>query len=306
MCPFYHHFEVLIGTLEKPTEYILKSSSEVWEITCGGDNARQCHHTKFILKNHKNDNLAGSTPFWHAMKLLFVMDLTKSYLNSFYSYQYLEKYSILKIPTVYDVLEGSNSCAIALEKIDAVAMSIKDVNRSNIERFSRFLAGLHQQKVDRFGVIEPLQKDFDCIEDLTWHERLALTITTLAGGRNIDSTYVNKSLELLQAVRIKKIVPLMMDLRWDQFALKKGDLVGVFDLDAFVFAPIELDYVILEYLLPVEQVQYFYNEYFSITGQSIQITGEQRFVYRVLFYLMNALGETDFEKWMAQPELFVS
>ena len=104
----------------------------------------------------------------------------------------------------------------------------------------------------------------------------------------------------------QRIVPLMMDLRWDQFSQIEGELVGVFDLDAFVFAPIELDFVILEYLLTAQQLTIFKKAYEEEGANDLSVPSiaKVRNVYRVLFFLINVLGEEDIEKWMNQPCFF--
>ena len=285
------------------------SSSEVWEIVCTESKTSVFPYPEFILKSHNKESLEGKTPFWQAMEFLFGLTLTQSYLNSAYSYEYLSQHSALKIPQIYDTLNGGSNCAIVLEKIDAVSMSDNDINSQNIEKFAHHLASLHRQEIDEVGVIAPFSTKSNLSNPylnkaVFWQEKVALTITTLARHLDLNSCYIDKALDWIQAVSLHKIVPVMMDLRWDQFAIQDGQLVGVFDLDAYVFAPIELDFVILEYLLTAEQAQVFCSKYVSITGQRIQLTEEQRYVYRVLFYLMNALGETDLEKWMNQPELF--
>jgi len=57
----------------------------------------------------------------------------------------------------------------------------------------------------------------------------------------------------------------MPDLRWDQFLSNGKQITALIDLDALVMGPIELDWVILEYLLSAQQAEWFILEYATFT-----------------------------------------
>lgn len=98
-------------------------------------------------------------------------------------------------------------------------------------------------------------------------------------------------------------VPMMPDLRWDQFLVSNGQLSALVDLDAFVFAPIELDFVLLEYLMSGEQLVIWVEGY-KRAGGVIRDIGAVREVYRKLLFAMNVLGEDDLICWLARPCYF--
>lgn len=94
----------------------------------------------------------------------------------------------------------------------------------------------------------------------------------------------------------------MPDLRWDQFLTKKERLFALTDLDAIVYGPREMEWVLLEYLLTPSQAEVFLKEYTQFLP--VPDLTEVRDVYRTLLYMMNVLGSTDYEAWMKQPKLF--
>ncbi len=95
----------------------------------------------------------------------------------------------------------------------------------------------------------------------------------------------------------------MPDLRWDQFLIKNDNpKLALLDLDAFVFAPRELDFILLEFLLDQQQIQCFtevYSKYHAIPDLEYA-----RPAYRLLLFFMEVLGEQDIDKWMMQQTRF--
>ena len=80
--------------------------------------------------------------------------------------------------------------------------------------------------------------------------------------------------------------------------------MGVYDLDAYVAAPVELDFVMLEYLLDKQQLDIFVEVYSKQKGMTIPNLDQVRSVYRHLFFIVNALGESDYQKWQSHPTYF--
>ncbi|MEA1988688.1 MAG: hypothetical protein U9N57_05720, partial [Pseudomonadota bacterium] len=73
-------------------------------------------------------------------------------------------------------------------------------------------------------------------------------------------------------------------------------------LDAFVFGAVELEFVVLEYLLDEQQAEQFKDLYQA--SNTLPDLTECREVYRVLLFLMNILGEESFDTWMQAPTRF--
>jgi len=258
----------------------------------------------FILKSHSATTV---TPFWRGMQLMFGLSVREAYQNAPESYAYLSKVCSLQTPKVLDVLSSQYSSALVLEKIAGESVNPVDVTNQIITQLAEYLARLHQQSVTSLGALNSNSAAKQTHVLSFWQQRLKQTVMSLAETNYSQNKYVLEALDKIKEVNYQKLVPLMMDLRWDQFAQQKGVLTGVFDLDAYVKAPIELDFVILEYLLTEPQLEIFveaYNRANANEALIIPSLENVRFVYRMVFFLMNALGETDIDKWMSHPTFF--
>lgn len=74
------------------------------------------------------------------------------------------------------------------------------------------------------------------------------------------------------------------------------------DLDAIVYGPKTLEFVLLEYLLDQKQAEIFAVEYMN--HQTIPDLTAVRLPYRLLLFLMNVLGEMDLNSWLNHPKRF--
>lgn len=284
------------------------SSAEIWLIKgFAGLVNNDLTSSEYILKSHKtHPNQSGIYSFWSIMQSLFGLDLVLSYKNAQYSYAKLAQISSLKMPVCYDLLQGPNQMALVLEKLDGHTFHAEHLTRTTIEQFTNYLAGLHNNQQAGFGLIHEVGAELkaNLFQINEWRERLKSSLMQSFQTTKIMGFDIAELLKAIDRLETQKYVPVMMDLRWDQFAVNNGNLMGVFDLDAYVYAPIELDFVILEYLFNADQAWQFQETYFSLTGQNIGLTHEQRVVYRALFFVMNALGKNDYQNWMSQPVIF--
>lgn len=280
------------------------SSSDVWEIqgVCFEDDSKLID---YVIKSHQVSNPSS---FWQGMDLLFKRSICNSYRDARATYAFIDALTDLKIPKVCDLLIGKTHCALVLEKIYGESIQIAEVSDSLVKQLAKFLAEMHSHPVTRKGpIVTQAEVEQGLVyESKAWQQDVLLAIQTLSSEELAKSPWVIDALKNTSDLTIQDIVPLMMDLRWDQFSQIDGKLVGVFDLDAFVFAPIELDFVILEYLLNAEQLKIFKKAYVEegVNNLSVPSIAKVRNVYRVLFFLINALGEVDIVKWMNQPCFF--
>jgi hypothetical protein len=124
-------------------------------------------------------------------------------------------------------------------------------------------------------------------------------------GRNLQTSDLNPTIikQLAQHLAACHQQGLIMpDLRWDQFLTDGKTLTSLVDLDAIITGPIEIEWVILEYLLNEQQANIFYKEYSNfLVPPNI---ASKRKVHRHLLFKMNILGETNQSKWMAHPIIF--
>ena len=91
-------------------------------------------------------------------------------------------------------------------------------------------------------------------------------------------------------------------VQYAQFLQHNDELIALVDLDAFVFAPRELDFVILELILSPAQISVFSKVYkkHHVIPEIIQV----RPAYRLLLFYMQILGEADLDEWMNKEALF--
>lgn len=301
-----------VAYLEKLPGLYEDSSSEVWliEYLDMDDCLKEA-----VVKVYKKTN--DTSPFWKAMQILFDLDLCSSYQQARISYPLLSQITTLKIPKVYDCLLGEDVCAMVLENIKGQSYSANPHCTSSVRQLARFLAEMHSYSVEKIGLIAEQKKEngrygSNVVGDsmsATWQAYLTQAILTLSRDLDVSEQVLAEVLTGIKEVSISKVVPIMLDLRWDQFAQDNNRLMGIYDLDAFVFAPIELDFIILEYILTAEELVVFKEQYqleLIKCGALVEIPclKNVRAVYRFLLFLMNVLGEADIEKWLAQPHFF--
>lgn len=132
-----------------------------------------------------------------------------------------------------------------------------------------------------------------------WWQRLecGFQLTTISKQR------IESALAAARDYPEQKAVPLMLDWRWDQLAWQAGLPDTIIDLDAWVWAPETLNWVMLEYLLAGQS-----DEEISRWLVDLQVNQRQleawREVYRLLLFAMNWQGETNLDTWLAAPKLF--
>ncbi len=119
----------------------------------------------------------------------------------------------------------------------------------------------------------------------------------------IPSQLVQSALAQAKESPETKAVPLMLDWRWDQLAWQAGLPDTIIDLDAWVWAPETLSWVMLEYLLAGQS-----DEEISRWVVDLQVNQHQldawRQAYRLLLFAMNWQGETNLDAWLAAPKRF--
>ncbi len=230
--------------------------------------------------------------FWQGVNRLFALNFPASLADTNAVQQFLSRHSPLTIPECLSANSGFVLCRrLAGKTIDA-----ETVNPEIIRQLARHIAALHQQTVDHWGAIQKPKFSADL-----WASRLRQTLSYLAANNDIAISPVRLGNALKQAADIQasSFVPVMLDLRWDQFLTEDGKLTALVDLDAFVLAPRELELVLLELLLNASQAALFAEEYQRV--HFLPDLSGVRTAYRSLLFLMNVLGETDCEAWLAKP-----
>jgi hypothetical protein len=253
-----------------------------------------------VLKVCRRANLHHSS-FWQAMQALFGLQLPEQLHEYSVVYSQLAQWSPLEIPFLH-ACERENPPFAGFLLADCIAgesVQAGLVTLDMVKQLAQHLGCLHQQVASQFG---GLAKPNFAGEH--WVTRLRCTLQVLVGGSpcaHEQAWWQTLQTELLLCVE-HEFVPVMMDLRWDQFLQQNAQLTGLVDLDAMVWAPCRLEWVLLEYLLTEEQAQVFAKEYSQRHAlPNLQVV---RRVYRFLLFKMHVLGEQDLQKWMQHPVRF--
>jgi len=167
-----------------------------------------------------------------------------------------------------------------------------------VKGLAQHLTALHQVKSHNFGAV---YCDNKTLRQTEWATHLKRCLPELL--TRLPATEVRRlQAEIDEDFQPESFVLMMPDLRWDQFLQQAGQLSALTDLDAFVYAPLALDWVLLEYLLDEQQAELFKASY--AVYHAIPRLQKVRSVYRAILFEMNVLGEKNYQAWCAQPYLF--
>lgn len=260
----------------------------------------EASHGKEIIKALNSQSTSGSD-FWLGMERFLGVDL-KQQVSSFESlYPLIAQSSPLNIPTLLDTLTvpSKGIWAIKTDFLSGQAVQTQQVTSHMVRQLAEHLGRLHQIQSDHFGyIVDETKKEQDWPHHLKKQLNQCLTVRSVLSPSEKDAL-ISQIDERFQSTSFGVIMP---DLRWDQFLQLDGTLTALTDLDALVFGPVELDWVLLEYLLTPEQAQVFSLEYER--HHSIPAIADVRSVYRMMLFLMNVLGEKNYQAWRDQPRLF--
>ena len=267
------------------------STHQLWD--CDTDQG------SIILKICNDDNVADST-FWQGMSLLFDVDLANQLGEFRPVYDMLSRFSPLVIPSF--IAAGSifqdEQAFIAAIKVAGNMINASDTNDALVVGLADQIAKLHSYTHVKWGRLG--QAKFDSTQ---WTQRLGFTLKSLGEKESsIPTQLLSEATELAAQCTAEQFSPIMLDLRWDQFLHQDGKLAALVDLDAFVFAPRELELIMLEYLLDAQQATLFIDEYQKT--HAFPDLAPYRTPYRLLLFMMNVLGEKDVDSWMQATTRF--
>ncbi len=248
-----------------------------------------------VLKVCNHDNIKEST-FWQGMNSLFDAQFPDSLGHIEQIYHLLSSHSPLIIPkpSAYQ-----SSVFVLSDYLQGQEVDASTTTDEMVKQLAEHVAVLHQLQQDKWGAIH--HANFYAQD---WSPRLYATLVCLLESQSFDlsNNIITQTLEQAKQISVSQFVPVMADLRWDQFLHQQGQLSAVVDLDAFVYAPQELELVMLEYLLAADQFNYFIDSYTRYLPLPTLDTVRQP--YRLLLFLMNMLGETDIDLWLNAPTRF--
>ena len=260
--------------------------------------------------------------FWQAVQHLFGFELASNLKHYDQVYQSMTAWSPLVVPKLRH--SASYSCTekegtlfsaplrgrkfsgfLLTEFLVGRVLTPEQLTLKHVSQISEHIALLHQHSSNRFGALFDPHKISSSINQdrFAWKSRLKQTLLALKKHQSIPMDVFEKTIGLVDALQINHFQPIMLDMRWDQFLqLEGGENLALLDLDAMVWAPRELELVMLEYLLTPAQAEVFttvYTQYHELPDLK-----SARSVYRVLLFQMNVLGESSFNRWMAHPVCF--
>ncbi len=236
-----------------------------------------------------------SSPFWQIMQSLFDFDLPQQIGNFAQLYRFIDAATPLQIPTIVTAVSAQQKDNSSYHNAYIVSSLVtgEAVDKPNlimVEQLAEHIAGLHQHTFTSWGCF------YGSPNNKQWPETLVHILQDFSAQQTIPTEYLAEAIDACQHIETAEFVPIMPDLRWDQFLQEDGELTALVDLDAFVSAPRELDFVLLEYLLSAEHYAHFCQCYSTVL--TIPDISEVRPAYRLLLFLMQVLGETDIDTWM--------
>lgn len=292
--------------LIQPSQHTLFSSLIVAEpvLSAFEDSTNQLWSLVFedekraILKVCPLNGVDGSS-FWVGVSTLFGFDYPKSIGHYASVYEQVARLSGLAIPKLFSCESATLEYAgfLFCSMLPGQALTAP-VNDCMVEQLAHHLASFHAHASARFGSLFNPQMLGE-----EWWPRVGGTVELLAKMQGVDlSTLQGADGYQNQQACPNQFVPIMLDLRWDQFLTDSKTLTGLVDLDAFVYGDRALEFVILEYLLTEQQAERFKVEY--VKYQAIPDLAQCRSIYRQLLFLMNVLGERSLDTWMRAPQRF--
>ncbi|BDZ73265.1 hypothetical protein GCM10025856_09840 [Methylophaga marina] len=250
---------------------------------------------KMILKVCHQQRVQDSM-FWLGINHLFQLDFPNSLGRTQSISQFLQREGWFAVPEVVAEQAGHYVLVRYLEGVD---LSANQIDNTTVTQLAHHWGKLHQHLSTKWGSIE---KPIFSAND--WPIRLEQTIQLLSdrNGIPIPADILKMSYGQCRTLSPEQFVPIMPDFRWDQLRQCDDGTIAVLDLDAFVRAPRELEWVLLEYLLSPQHAKLFVEIYTQY--QPIPDLSACRLSYRVLLFLMNVLGESKLKQWLEQPPLF--
>lgn len=253
-----------------------------------------------------NRKTVEASSFWQEINSLFDLSFPACLEDMAAIYQRVEQLSPLMVPDyiasafaeVTSNISTSNIPAsyILVRLIAGEDINVDGISDQLVQDLAVHISDCHRHKNAKWGRL--LKPQFT--ED-QWSIRLQDTLKKLAATQTIPQPVLQEALQQAKVISSQiECVPIMLDLRWDQFLQQNGKLTAIVDLDAFVTGPRVLELVLLEYLLDKPQAAIFKKQY-EKTHLIPDLT-HVRTAYRLLLFLMNVLGETDIEQWMNAPE----
>ncbi|MDG1074473.1 MAG: hypothetical protein P8O76_05880 [Methylophilaceae bacterium] len=243
-----------------------------------------------------DDLVVAKSSFWQVANHLFGADFPKSLTQIHHTHQLLTQHGLYMVPDFVVASRRSFEHQFVCTRLIAgEALTTAPVTEKMVIQLAQHIACLHQQTQSTWGNLH--KPSYQANE---WGGRLHASLSALAAKSKvaIPQALLAHALAQASAVQETEFVPMMLDLRWDQFRRldKAQETLALIDLDAFVIAPRTLDLILLAYILTPSQYTLFkarYTECHYWPDDSVQ-----KSCYQLLLFLMQILGETNLAQWM--------
>jgi Ser/Thr protein kinase RdoA (MazF antagonist) len=251
----------------------------------------RCHtiEGERILKVCNKQHIKKSL-FWQGMNKLFNVGFPGNLPQIASTYQQIATISSLAVPKY--ITAQANRFVFATW-LNGEPVDPKNINDDMVLQLAEHLGKCHQHVKSSWGAFHS-----PTLSAEQWSVSLYETLKDLAASclNEVPKNVLNSALRQAEAIQSEQFVPIMPDLRWDQFIQDNDELSALVDLDAFVYGPRELELILLEHLLDTQQIMVFKKQY--QVYREMPDLGVVRLPYQLLLFLMNVLGEQDLERWL--------
>ena len=246
-----------------------------------------------ILKVCNKQHIKESS-FWQGMNKLFNVCFPENLPEIASTYQQIATISPLEIP---EYITAEADRFILATWLDGKQIDPQKIDDVMVLQLAEHIGKCHQHINPTWGAFHQPR-----LSEAQWPIALCETLKSLAVmcPNEMPEGVLKNALAQAETIQSQQFVPIMLDLRWDQFLQEKGELSALVDLDAFVYGPRELELVLLEHLLNKEQLVIFKRQYQRY--RTVPNLGSVRLPYQLLLFLMNVLGEQDLAVWLASTK----
>ena len=243
--------------------------------------------------------------FWQGANLLFGANFPNNLAQIEHTHELLSEQGLYAVPDFMASSRSDSEHGFVLTRfVEGVDVTAEQVTDAMVLQLAEHIAQLHQQVQPTWGRLH-IESHKPTYEATEWGKRLQATLAALAdkSAVSIPESILQDVLSRASQLQETEFVPMMLDLRWDQFrrigngqAKEQSGELALIDLDAFVIAPRALDLVLLKYILTPPQFALFKATY--TTSHDWPDYSAQKPCYQLLLFLMQVLGETDLAQWV--------
>ncbi|MBO1923557.1 hypothetical protein [Thiomicrorhabdus sp. 6S3-12] len=245
--------------------------------------------------------------FWSAMQALFDASLTRDYQALAGAYRYFSRFSVFEVPDLEAISESQESPVrwILTQTVNGKDLCAETVTRDICAQLAAHLDSMHAETGKGVsylaGALDQSELLPGRVLDVSqFRQKIEAFLNRHPRIRQLRECHPQDFQQIrqqLQCLEWHKIVPMLIDFRWDQLRIDEDGRLYLLDLDAALFAPIEMDWLMLELVLTPQQLEWVMDSYRG----TIPRVSQSRELYRALFYAMELLGDQPWAWWASRP-----